>query len=162
MSHVIMSEVFITVAAIIVISVFTASFLGNMQQLRDIQILVTQSLEEKMSVDIKIVFAYANKGETTVKVWIKNVGVKGISYSLIGKGDLFFGPDGNFSYIPYNSDTLPTWNFTVLNDVDGDGRWDRGETIQITIYLDTTLDNGDYYVRYVTYTGCYDEYQFSI
>jgi len=162
MSHVVISEVFITVAAVVIISIFTATFLGNIQQLRDMQTMVTKSIEEKMSIDIKIIFATGVENESIVKVWVKNIGIGSISYDLIGKGDLFFGKVGNFSYISYNSSITPTWNFTILNDVDGDNRWDLGETILITIYLDSPLERGDYYIRYVTYTGEYDEYQFSI
>ncbi len=162
MSHVIISEVFVTVTAIIIVSVFAATFLGNLQQLRDAQILVTQSLQEKMSVDIKIIYAVGYENEDIVKVWVKNTGLESIPFNLIKSGDLFFGPSGESTYIPYNSSSLPTWNFTILNDVDSDDCWDRGETILITIHLDSPLSKGDYYVRYVAYTGEYDEYSFSI
>ena len=162
MSHVVVSEAFLTVAAVIIISVFTAVVVGSVHQLRDVQALVTRSMSEEMMVGVKIVFANAEEGSSTVKVWVKNVGLSEIPGGLIGRGDLFFGPAGAATRIPYNATAPPTWSFRIANDVDGDGRWDKGETIEVTIQLDYTITQGDYYVRYVAYTGCYSEYSFSV
>jgi len=108
------------------------------------------------------VFFAVNISSTNVKVWVKNIGGNEIRKALIEKLDVIFGPRGNFRRIPYNAAGPPTWTYQIVNDVDGDGNWDFGETIEITIVWDKTLEAGDYYVKVVTYNGISDHYWFSV
>ena len=89
-----------------------------------------------------------------VRVWIKNVGVKGIDKGLIRGSSLFFGNGSGYRLIPYNSSTPPSWNYTIANDLDGDGNWDPFETLEVTITLDYNLEGGEEYkVTFYPYTG---------
>ena len=155
------SEVYITIAVVIAVSIFSASIFGNLQRVVDIEREKTTDLKIKLGTRLDIIFC-AQYNDTAVKLWIKNIGVEPIHPTLIGnKADLFFGPRGSFKRIPYNS-TQPTWIYNLVNDRDGDGVWDPSETIEVTVNSDSTLSHGDYYVRYVTYNGVYSEYTFTI
>jgi hypothetical protein len=93
---------------------------------------------------------------------VKNIGGTSLSDSLINKSDLFFGPRGNITYISYKSPTAPTWSYTIKNDIDADGSWENGETIEIIVTLSSTLTTGDYSVKFAVFNGESDVYTFSI
>jgi len=160
-SSTIVSEVYITLAVVIAISIFSASVFGSLQQVADIEREKSTDLKIKLGTRVQIIFA-APYNSTAVKLWIKNIGVEPIHPTLIGdKAELFFGPRGNFKRIPYNT-LPPTWIYNLVNDRDGDGVWDPTETIEVTVNNDKALADGDYYIRYVTYNGVYSEYTFTI
>lgn len=150
-----------TLAVVIAVSIFSASIFGSLQNVADAEREKTTDLKRKLGTNVTIVFA-AQYNSTSVKVWIKNTGVESISSSLIGsKSDLFFGPQGSFIMVRYNS-TAPTWTYIFVNDMDGDLVWDPSETIEITVNNGSLLKRGDYYIRYVAYNGVYSEYTFTI
>jgi len=163
LTHVVMAETIIVIATIIAASFATTAIVMNLDGLVNTFRVNERNIKDKIQTQITIVFATINTNDT-VKVWIKNTGIKEIHEDLIPKSDLFFGPKGNFKRIPYETSTAspPRWNYTIVNDVDGDGNWDPGETIEVTIIWDTALDLGEYYVKFVLYNGVDDDYTFSI
>jgi archaellum component FlaG (FlaF/FlaG flagellin family) len=94
-------------------------------------------------------------------VWVKNTGSSEIPQ--IENSDVFFGEINDFRRITFNStlSVTPSWNYEIDND-DGDGRWDVGETLNITINTSTSIAAGDYYVKIIVYNGISDEDKFSI
>ncbi|MCL4436194.1 MAG: hypothetical protein M1503_10445 [Thaumarchaeota archaeon] len=68
---------------------------------------------------------------------------------------------GEFSRIKYNATSGSKWNYTIENDLIGDGIWDPLETIKITITLGSPLSTGDY-VTFATFQGSWSGYNFSI
>lgn len=160
MSSVIFSESFVTIAAIVLAVIFSSAVVVNIQQINNVQSIMTSSIKDKMETDVKIVFASIS-GEL-VYVYVKNIGVNSIPVELISRGDLYFGLRGRENYIPFNLTSYPTWNYYLINDVDRDEYLDPGETIELLIHLNETLVSGDYHVRYVTYNGVIIDYYFSI
>ncbi len=158
----VISEVYITLAVVIAISIFSATIFGSLQRVADAEREKTVDLKRKLGTNVEVVFA-AQYNATAVKVWIKNTGVESIRPSLISSNsDLFFGPQGLFTRISYNSTSPPTWLYILVNDMDNDSVWDSSETIEITLNNGSILQHGDYYIRYVTYNGVYSEYTFTI
>lgn len=164
MSSTVISEAYLVIASVIALSLISGAVLLNLQEIRSAQVDSTRVLKDRIRVDVRIVFATSVQGSSTAYVWVKNVGAEGIASTLVPQGDLYFGPAGGARYVPYDEtgSTAPSWSFRIVNDVDGDGRWDPGETIEIVVLWDSPLGAGDYYVRYSAYTGDYDEYYFSI
>lgn len=160
MTSVVFSEAFLTISAIAIAVVLTSTLLANIQDINNIQVALSNRMKDRIGISVKIVFASTN--DTIVYVWIKNTGIKPVPYDLIDDGDLYFGKIGSESYIEYGSQSTPTWNYTIVNNLKNNSYWDIGETIQVTIYLDAPLPEGDYRVIYIVYTGEMDEYMFSV
>ena len=77
--------------------------------------------------------------------WVKNIG----SARIIGldRVDVFFGPEGNFTRIPYQSEaagSYPYWTYTVENV----SEWVPTGTLQIAIhYQPPALSAGRYFLK---------------
>ena len=162
MSHIVIAEALVVVATITVASVLASAMTMKANDISHMFRLYEVNAKDKVYSHITIIFA-TNVTDTSVKIWIKNTGLKEIHGDLIAKSDVFFGPKGNFTRVPHESTTTlpPLWNYTIVND-DGDGRWDPCETLEVTITWDTILNPGEYYVKFVLYNGVSDEYVFSI
>ncbi len=153
-------------AYLIVISVISALALGAgvyfwATQLGDAFRTASQDVVEKARVKVNALFAFAANGSDTAKLWVKNTGKEAILAGEIERGDLFFGPRGSFSRIPYGGSQPPTWSFVIAND-DGDNVWEPGETVEITITLSSPLSSGDYFARYTTHTGYSTDIVFTV
>lgn len=159
MTSTIFSEAFLTTSSIIIATMLAASVLSGVYQMHNLNTKMTIDMEEKLTQKIKIIYASTNGSQ--VYIWIKNIGIKPIAIDLIDEGELYFGLMGKEALIPYNVNELPTWNYTIVDNTDKDEYWDRGETIQITIYLTSNLTIGDYHILYTTYLGKTSDYYFS-
>jgi len=159
MSSVIFSESFMTIAAIILAVVFSSVVVVNIQQINNMQSIMTSTIKDKMETEVKIIFASTRDYE--IHIYIKNTGINNIPFDLLGRGDLYFGLRGKEEYIPFNASSYPTWTYNVINDIDKDGYLDPGETVELVIYVNYTLSSGDYHVKYVTYNGVTSDYYFS-
>ncbi|MFZ0545852.1 MAG: hypothetical protein WAM60_10470 [Candidatus Promineifilaceae bacterium] len=85
-----------------------------------------------------------SNGSFDVFAWVKNVGSTRII--PIEKSDVFFGPEGNFVRIPYQSEaggTFPYWTA----DVENASEWTPTATVRFTIHYDVTLTSGRYYIK---------------
>jgi len=122
-------------------------------------ISTSENLGDRIETSIDII-AEANESSYEY-VWVKNTGSSEIPQ--IEKSDVFFGKINEFRRIPFDSSLslTPSWNYSIEND-DGDGRWDIGETVNITIKSANEITAGDYYVKIIVYNGVSDEDQFSI
>ena len=160
MARAVISECVMTIGVVIASAIAVSALIANFAGLGAVITLRRSADEETMLTRVEIVFA-TNISSSSVKVWVKNIGIHSISGPLIEKSDLFFGPRGDFARVPYGSPSPPTWEYIIAND-DGDGDWEPGETLEITITVDYTLGQGDYYVKFVTYRGACDDYSFSI
>ncbi len=162
-SSTVITESILTIAAIVSIAVVLAAFIPNLYYLESAHRGYVMRIKTELETEVKIIFASGSVDSDEVKIWVKNVGSASIPSELIGEAsDLLFGPKGNFTRIPFNSASSPTWSYTIVNDLDGDGDWDPQETIEITLSFGQALSEGDYYVRFSVYTGSYDEYYFSL
>lgn len=112
-------------------------------------------MDERLNSQIEIIHA-APYGVTTktAYVWVKNIGSSRIS--SIERCGVFFGPDGNFTRIPYGTGNSH-WTYEIEGD---DTEWDPTTTLKIIIDYEETLD-GRYFVKVVLPNGISDEYYFS-
>jgi len=159
-SHVVIAEAVVVIATIALASMLASAMTMKANDLNYMFRVYEINTKDKIYTCITIIFA-TNVTSDTVKVWIKNTGLKEVHGDLIPKSDLFFGSKGNFERIPYEGTTPPMWNYTIVND-DGDGNWDPCETLEVTITWDTTLNSGEYFVKFSLYNGVSDEYTFSV
>jgi len=138
-----------------VLVVFNAIYPAVVQS-SDAMVNMERRIDERFKSQIEIVHAVAYGVSTkTVYVWVKNVGTTSIR--AVNRCDIFFGPEGDFSRIPYNSGTSH-WTYAVENDTD----WKPTATIKITIdYKDYLVDGERYYIKVVLPNGISDDYYFT-
>lgn len=111
-------------------------------------------IDERLNSQIEIIHAapWGVSNVKTVHVWVKNVGSSRIA--AIESCDVFFGPEGNFSRIPYNTGD-PHWTYQVENGT----AWDPTVTLKISIdYVGEPLASGRYFVKVTLPSGVSDEY----
>jgi archaellum component FlaG (FlaF/FlaG flagellin family) len=149
----------ITTAFMVIASVVCAVLVFNVVypaviQSSDAMISMKSRVDERLKSQVEIIHA-AKDGSNAV-VWVKNVG--SLRIAAIESCDVFFGPEGNFSRIPYG-----TGNGTWTEEVEGGGEWDPTATLKITIDYSSDLLSGErYFVKVVTPSGVSDEYYFSM
>jgi archaellum component FlaF (FlaF/FlaG flagellin family) len=161
-TSVIISEAYLTVAVIISASVLSAAFYSSLQRVADAQREKSIEFGRSLGTSVRTLFA-AKFNSTTIKVWVKNIGIETVHSDLIGsKADLFLGPKGNFQRVSYSTSPPPTWVYILKNDGNSNGHWDPGETIEITANMGSTLTSGDYFARYSAYTGASHDLTFTI
>jgi len=116
-----------------------------------------QKLKNEITTGFRVVFAYGEAGGSNITVWVKNIGGEDLQDSLIRLFDIYVKTPDNFLRIPQSS-----WDYSIVNDADGDGRWGFGETLEIIINLGFQLAEGDYTVKLVSYNGQTSSYSFSV
>jgi len=113
-------------------------------------------IDERFRSQVEIIHAVPDGVTTkTVLIWVKNVG--STSIRALESCDVFFGPEGNFSRIPYQSGAS-NWTYSVEND----STWKPTATIKITLtYQDFLSDGERYYIKFVLPNGVSDDYYFT-
>lgn len=153
----ILSETIIGIAAIIVAAALAGAYVSNMDQMTDLQKLQIKSLEGETYYRCKIIHVAGEAGSSGLSMWIKNVGYAPIPLALLNRSDLMI-IGSNVYYMIYGS----SWAYSLLNDVDSDGKWDPGETIRVDVQTEEPLSRGDYEVIFTLYNGVECRFQLSL
>jgi hypothetical protein len=115
-------------------------------------------IDERLQSQIEIIHAVPD-GVVTKRalVWVKNVG--SITIKPVDGCDVFFGPEGGFTRIPYGVEGAH-WEYIVENEADNS--WKPTATVKISIDVNDNLADGTrYFVKIVTPGGIEDELYFS-
>lgn len=115
----------------------------------------TDQVNDQIKSQIEIINVSSN--ESSVQVWVKNVGTSIISN--IQNSDVFLTYAGSVSRLTY-SDTsvdLPSWNYQLTGS---SSIWSPTVTNQITIHLDSPLSPGQYQVKVIIPNGVSGEATF--
>ncbi|MBN1761962.1 MAG: hypothetical protein JW878_02620 [Methanomicrobia archaeon] len=158
MSEAALTTAIITIACVVCASMLASAVIPALNRATSSVVSSSAQLGERIETSIDII---EEANDTTHEyIWVKNTGASEIAQ--IESSDIFFGEMGEFQRIPYNSSrsVTPSWNYSIEND-DGDGRWDIGETINVTIAM-SEITAGDYYVKMVLFNGISTEDKFSI
>lgn len=127
---------------------------------------MTDRADEQMKSQIAVIHAAAEldsdgwwqdtnaNGQFEIFVWVKNIGdtrITGLEHM-----DVFFGPEGNFVRVPYQTPgaNYPYWTAEVENS----DEWVPTGTLKITIHYGFALSSGRYFVKVFTPTGVSSEY----
>lgn len=155
-----MMEVVLAIVSIIVASTIASVYISNMNQAMDLQRLQLTKMKQEIEYDCKIVFAYSYKSSNIVKLWVKNTGVKQIPSQLITYSEIILISSDNIMYL-LSGDYSSNWSYNILNDLDGDDRWDPSETLEIRLKLNETIGEGDHFIKLILFNGRLCEYAFS-
>ena len=122
----------------------------------------TGTVNDRMKSDIKFIYETTD-GNHNLTAWIKNTGKTQLVPSSFNNTDIFYGEtDSQMTRAVLNSTSAPSWTYAIEND-NGNGRWDPGETMRITIVSDQPFVAGsDYKIRAVLYNGVFCEDYFSV
>lgn len=153
----IVAESIITIAIIIAASMVATTMVRSLYEVEVNSKVLLDTIRESISIKLKIIFA-TNASSDELKIWIKNIGKKEIDCKFIEKFTVFLGNRGNIKYIPLGGSYKPFWNYSIIND----NILNPYETLEITVFLDTSIEPGDWYVRITTPLGELLEYEFSI
>ncbi|MBT8507309.1 flagellin [Methanomicrobiaceae archaeon CYW5] len=118
----------------------------------------SQSADERLRTDIKIINAFSPTDGGATKIWIKNVGSNRIADTDIDTSDIYFGQPGDFDILLYTSGapSAGEWTYSIREDT-SNGYWDTGETLQLEMKPLATSplppSGGVVYFQYVLPTG---------
>jgi hypothetical protein len=117
----------------------------------------SDAMNNRIETNIKII--QVNDHQTTVDAWLKNTGSAEID--SVENSDIFFGPEGNFSRIPYGdgNSPLPYWNYQLEST---DSNWMPTDTNEIEIHLASLPSPDTYYLKVVIPDGIFDEMLFGV
>jgi len=153
----------VTTALLIIAGVVCMIFVFNsvypmVNRSSQAMVSMAEQVDERMKSRINIVHAANSANLTSIYLWIKNVGTQRIVD--VKESDLFLGPSGNFSRIPYAEDAgsdYPRWEYTLENDTE----WQTSATLKITVSYTSDPGSGTYYAKFIIPNGIFDEYYFS-
>ena len=108
---------------------------------------------DRVKTDVRI-SAASSPNASALDLWAKNVGSTSIPAARIQYTDVYFGDRGSLAKASISPQQPLSWSY-ALDDVDGDGSWGPGETLEITIYdhNGTRFAAGDHQVKLVLYNA---------
>ena len=157
----VITEAILLITAILAASIFYSTMYTLLSDFGQLQRENAQQIKRELQLDFEIVFVSANAGDNKIYVWIKNTGYSNIHEELLKLSEFYLKTSDRFTAITYGN-SIPGWLYTIVNDVNNDGKWSPGETISAVIQLDYTLTTGDYLLKFVAYTGKDRIYYFSV
>ncbi|MCL6430347.1 MAG: flagellin [Anaerolineae bacterium] len=113
-------------------------------------------IDERLRSQIEVIHACKSADYVDVAlVWVKNVG--SVPIKAVERCDVFFGPEGRFTRIPYGSGD-PHWEYAVENAP----YWEPTATLRVVVDVDYSIAPGErYFFKMVTPSGVSDEFYFS-
>lgn len=159
MSSNMISEGIILIAVVITAATASQVFLNSITDIERSTRYRFSDINEKIETSLVVVHAQKTS-DTTVRLWIKNTGNRGYSFSELGMCDILFGKEGLSYHYYFLTDGVPGWNAT-LESGSGD-YWRKGDTMCINLNLDYELQAGDYHLSFITLNGVKYVYKFSI
>ncbi|HLV36215.1 MAG TPA: hypothetical protein VKY59_13905 [Spirillospora sp.] len=170
MDKAITTAIFIVISLIMALALFNIAYPAIIQGGDAIASMTARS-EDRMKSQFTIIHAVGEldhsgwwqdtngNGRFDVFIWAKNTGSMRIS--ALDQIDLFFGPEGNFTRIPHESEangSFPNWSWTVENGAD----WTPTATLRITVHYGLPLSSGRYYTKVTIPNGISDSYFLSM
>jgi flagellar protein FlaG len=149
----------LTVAGIVAVVAVVNTVLPAVHRTSGALTSTADVLDDRQSRQVEIVHATGESGQTTADIWAKNVGATVIQG--LDKMDIFFGPQGEFTRIPYggNGCSAPCWEYDVENDTE----WSPTATLHVIIYVSVALATGTvYYAKVVSPNGSSDAKFFTL
>jgi archaellum component FlaF (FlaF/FlaG flagellin family) len=111
-------------------------------------------INDRLRTGIEIIHATGDGSNGLI--WVKNTG--STTLAPIDKCDVFFGPEGDFTRIPYGEGAgNPYW----VGELEDAERWSPAATLRITVVYGQSILEGRYFVKISTPNGVSDEYWFS-
>jgi archaellum component FlaF (FlaF/FlaG flagellin family) len=165
--NVTISSAILLITTIIAASIFTAAALEQLYAFQNAFKDVGIRNEEILSSSITIIGETMKSSPNRIVIWAKNTGRT--TFMLQGGDfnasfwDLFITfPNGTYTRFSYVSGGVTDcWDGTILSDKGTIGLWERGETLEISVYT-TSIPVGSYEVRLALQNAVTCDEQFSL
>ncbi len=151
----VITTVLLTIAGVVAAMLFFGAVVPAIGRGSGAVVSVAGRIDERIKTQINILHEAYDSDTYDVFIWVKNVGASRIT--AVEDCDIFFGPEGDYSRIPYNTGD-PHWDYAV----EGGGEWKPGRTVKFTIDYSSALASGTYFVKIATPNGVSDEDYFSV
>jgi len=122
--------------------------------------------DQRLRTDFKIVLGVANTSHYA-RVWMKNTGSERIPLADIERSDVICGDAGDFGRLSFDDSSVPmksnTWRYT-LSDLNSNGYWDSGETLEIVALAPTiqSAEGSPVYYQFILPDGIWRSDQFTV
>jgi len=136
------------ISSVIAVVAFVNAIIPSVYDLSNSYNSLANNMGDQFKTDIDIVFVHPEGND--VYVWIKNVGSTNIPLSQLRYSDVFIFSPSNYSNPGFESNSTPSWNYTLVNG-NGD-TWNRGETLKVSINF-ATLPSDNYQITFFLYNG---------
>ena len=155
------------ITTIIAASIFTAAALSELYSFQNSIKEIGSKNQDLLGSSVTIIGEARAASSQGIVVWVKNTGQT--SFSLSGSAtnasywDLFITfPNQTYTRFSYNANyQIGCWSAQILDDNGVIGAWEYGETLQITIYTNST-PAGSYSIRLSLPNSLTVEDQFSL
>jgi hypothetical protein len=151
----VITSIFLVIASVVcTVAAFRAVYPAVIRS-SDAMVSMKTRLDERLKSQIEII--HATGSGSNGNVWVKNIG--SLRIAAVESCDVFFGPEGDFSRIPYQSEATgnPYWAYELEGD---SSEWTPAATLKITIYYGSVL-SGRYFVKVIIPNGIADDTYFS-
>lgn len=151
------------IVSMVIFSAFAAVYVSNSSMINDFQRNSLNSLKDRYQTEVRIVLSLYDAENGLLRIFVKNIGMKDISLGELMLSDLYLISNQLVERYSYSDERVRgTWSCRLINDFDMDGKWSRGETIEINAVPPSPLGSGDYVVRLVLYNGLSFDGYFSV
>ena len=124
---------------------------------------VTGNVNNQMKSEFMFIYESPDQSGNNLTAWVKNTGETQVAANELNDSDLFISnSNGVMQMANLNSSKQPSWTYTIENS-NGDGQWDPGETLEINLVTNQPFVQGSSYTtRLVMYNGAYCEGYFTV
>jgi len=159
MSSVTISEVIILIAATLLASSFATYLIFYSNILQSSVTISIDAANQRMNVRVEIVYATINETEKCYVIYAKNVGYIPIHNSTYNSIDLYVGPYRRATLYRYNASGGA--GYFTIEDSDGDGVWEVGETAVLKAEYSSLTEEPLYEAKIYISNGVGDSYLFT-
>ncbi|MDW8360674.1 MAG: hypothetical protein RMK31_08870 [Candidatus Caldarchaeum sp.] len=143
------AEAIIVIAVVLTASAFTSNMFNVLTDMEQSSREKINMMKKEVQARLEPVFLYVSENRSHIYFWVKNVGPSKISHAEIELSEIFILGREVFENPRYGREP-PCWSYELVRDVYPDNGWSWGETLKITIKLQTPLRNGEYLIRLAT------------
>lgn len=149
----------IATVLLVIVSVTCVMFISNallpaVSRSSAAVVSMTGGIDERIKSHVEIIHAVGYDSADYALVWVKNVGSSRIG--AIENSDIFFGPEGDFSRVPYGGGSTSYWEYELENDTE----WKPTATLRITVTHPISSET-TYFLKMVIPNGISDEEYFT-
>jgi len=147
-------DAIILISAVIAATALTSAYMGSVTLINDVQRSRASIIADRASTSLLIIATDYISGKALLKVYVKNIGTNDIAGGNLRLSEVYLKSSTFLQVYTYSDGGEPgTWSYQVLNDVNSDGKWGRGETLLIIINLSSPLERGTYVLSLVLHNG---------